>query len=341
MYLVVRVHGLKLHLLTDDQLLSLADLPDFASFVNALAGTEYKAEIAGLGPRANDPVALEKAFYGKLANRLGYLVKAAPSKLAGVIAAFARRVEVENVTRILRAKHAGKMITREELLPVATKTASVDFETLLAAKSVPEILESLRKTPYEELAAQARAYEEAKDLGRIELALKRLYYISLWESANRAPSKEALRRLLGAEVDLVNIMMLLLMKAKGAEAEEVEAALVPVYRHELPERVIEQLIPYPKERVLDGLVETGYAYLLPALREPYARGELSAVEHAIFEELRRRAVAELRSEPFSASYILAYAYLCEFEAKNLTTLALSKYLGLEKEKVKKSLILRR
>ncbi|MGC8850058.1 MAG: V-type ATPase subunit, partial [Candidatus Bathyarchaeia archaeon] len=103
-YTAVSCHGLVTHLLPKDVLEALASAKGLQDLTNILTPTDYGHKIVGL--MKVDAQALEGAFNQVLAERFSYVVRLAPENVKGFLEAYARRLEVRNLSRLLRGKYA-------------------------------------------------------------------------------------------------------------------------------------------------------------------------------------------------------------------------------------------
>ncbi|WP_163194361.1 V-type ATPase subunit [Clostridium thermarum] len=118
------------------------------------------------------------------------------------------RFEVEDIKIILR----GKYIERENdellnMLNFQCSLSTVDYNELLQANSVGEVVEKLRGTVYFKHIANLVKDVEKEGLFQIEMALDFVYFIMLRKFMKKLPKedRDVIRKLNGTYADLLNI----------------------------------------------------------------------------------------------------------------------------------------
>jgi vacuolar-type H+-ATPase subunit C/Vma6 len=84
---------------------------------------------------------------------------------------------------------------------------------------------------------------------------------------------------------------------------------------------------------------TYYAKYFQGLRDLVEKDIISEIEYSIFNSLFNEYSKLMREKPLSLVFVPAYLSLCEFEARNMTTIVTGKQLGLSEEKLKDILFL--
>ena len=145
-YLVTRLHGLHTHLITQRDIQTLVKTKGLKEVSDNLLKTEYGAEISKLPTKEVDAVTLEEIFLRTLVNRFFFVIREAQGKIQDLLTRYCARFEVENIKRVIRAKHSGEIIEEPNLIPLPREYTLVNFPALLNAKDVDEVVGLLRET---------------------------------------------------------------------------------------------------------------------------------------------------------------------------------------------------
>ncbi|MEM3715485.1 MAG: V-type ATPase subunit, partial [Nitrososphaeria archaeon] len=122
-YLITRAHGLYTHLLTQDAYKTLLKTKDLNNLVEYLFKSDYGPEISKIPSREINASTLSKVVYSILTSRFYHLITIAPSDVREFLKLYSERFMVENIKRILRAKHSLTKITNEMLIPIPREYA--------------------------------------------------------------------------------------------------------------------------------------------------------------------------------------------------------------------------
>jgi vacuolar-type H+-ATPase subunit C/Vma6 len=337
-YIVTRAHGLRTHLLRSEDILSLSKAPDLSTIVEALLKGDYAQDVSAIPSEKINAISLTEVFYKKLADRLYFMVKITGRYLRNFFEDYAKRLEVENIKRILRVKH-GKEITAEEaLIPIPREYTTVNFPAMIGAKDLDESVGILKETIYAPLIDKMELYKRYNTTLIFEGVLESLYFEELLYELEKLPEKNDIKDMIGKEMDLKNLILVLGLKAKNLPAELIEASLITSY-YKLNKTMISDIIQERPETTFDVLAGTHYVNYFQGLRDLLGKNMISHIEHAIFNSLFNEHSKIMREKPLSLVFVPAYLSLCEFEARNLTTIITGRQLGLSEEKLRNILFL--
>lgn len=330
-YIITRVHGLRTHLITPQDIQSLAKAKTLRDVADNLMKTEYAAELSQLPTQERDAVTLEDVFLRKLVDRFFFLRRTAQGKIQELLNRYCARFEIENIKRIIRAKH-GQAAEQPNLIPVPREYTLVNFPALQKAKDIDEVVSLLRETPYHTISEKLQTYRETGTTLILEAALDGIYFSKVWELARK---RKGVRDLTGEELDLRNLLLALSLKHAGASSKLIEDAMIPLSYH-LPNTTLRTMI--------QGRVENAPS-MLPTLYSKLASEAVSLLTHdsstpaegLFFKQLYGDASSALKSHPLQAGYIIAYLLLCEAEAKNLVSIVTGKQLNLSEEAITRQL----
>jgi V/A-type H+-transporting ATPase subunit C len=209
-YLHSRVSMMAARLLPDHKLRSLIELgPEQESTIFNAAG------LVGLPPDEPTvpPHSLEQRLVTALLADFVILVRALSGPERDFLIYWAYRFELSNLKTILRGKMTGQSagIIHDQLLGMGP-FATLPVGDLLHTEDVAELLRRLERTPFADIARQARlVFEEHHDLFALDAAVDRRYFVGLNKHARKIKGREArlVRALLGIIIDRINLLWLL------------------------------------------------------------------------------------------------------------------------------------
>jgi vacuolar-type H+-ATPase subunit C/Vma6 len=314
----------------------LAKVKSLREVSDNLLKTEYGAEISKLPTKEIDGSTLEEIFLKTLVKRFFFITREAQGKIKELLTEYCARFEVENIKRIIRAKHGGEIIEEPRLIPLQREYTLVNFPALLNAKDVDEVVALLRETSYRSIAKKLELYREASVTMILEAALDDIHFLRLWELVEKAPDPEGLRGLIGEEIDLTNMLIGISLKARGLSANLIDQALIPV-SYKLPLR---RLRAFTKGRLEDAssiLSTPPYNKLASDAVTLLSGGASEPLEKVFLKRLYEDASEALKILFLDAGYVIAYLLLCECEARNLITIATGKQLDVSDEQISQNL----
>jgi vacuolar-type H+-ATPase subunit C/Vma6 len=330
-YLVTRIHGLRTHLIPPRDIQILAKARDIRDVSDNLMKTDYATELGQLPSQERDAAMLERVFLRKLVERFFFVRRAAQGKMQDLLGRYCARFEVENIKRILRAKH-GRTSEEPSLIPLPREYTLLNFPALAKASDADEVASLLRDTPYHILLGALQPYRESGVMITLEAALDKIYFVRLWELVGKF---RGIRDLVGEEIDLRNLLIVLSLKAREAPSKLIEEAIIPV-SYRVPKITLHSVL---QSRLEDAASVLAMRYSkLASQATSMLRGDPSLpLEWLFFRQLYEDAFAFSRTRSLQAGYIMAYLLLCECEAKNLVSIVTGKQLGLGEEEISKRL----
>ncbi len=360
-YCVAKISAWEARMIPESRLFEFVDAAKVSNVLTGLDDTSYRTHISGVqrGEEIN-VVAVERALKEHLREDFSELIGAIPKERKEVIIKFIKRADLYNLKALVTAIHnrAPKEKRREEMFP--SPTLSQERLDLLASAETPEdLLKYLEGTEY--FGAFSDALERYKDRGLQALlsALDKAYYSSLWEEVaggrerlsvwkkikglktalERREQRQVLKKIIGYEIDAVNIKIVLRLKKEGALLEDIESMLIlPSY--ELPESTLRWMAAAKDIRtVVEGISHTIYGPILAkALPEAEASGSLVPLEKALDAGWLKVCKWMSATKFFSLAPVLSYIRLKEMEARNLRTIIRLKVDKVEPEKIKEVIV---
>ncbi len=330
-YLVTRVHGLRTHLITQHDIQILAKARRLKDISDSLMKTDYAPEIGQLPTEEQDAATLEGIFLRKLVQRFFFVRRTAQGKMQDLLGRYCARFEVENIKRVIRAKH-GRTTDEPDLIPLQREYSLVNFPALVKAKDIDEVASLLRDTPYHSLREKLQQYTESGTSLILEAALDRIFFSRVWEMARKVTG---IKDLFGTEMDLRNLLITFSLKNSGASPRLIEEAVIPM-SYKLPNAILRSLIQGRLEDA-PNTVPAAYSKLASKAVSMLKSSSSGRLEWLFSEELYADASVALVARPLQAGYILAYLLLCEREASNLVSIVTGKRLNLNEEEISKGL----
>ncbi|GAB0149218.1 MULTISPECIES: V-type ATPase subunit [Marichromatium] len=321
-YLDARVSMMATGLHDPDTIDRLATLP-LSALVDQL-GLDALLDAAP-SPRARSR-AIEQALVHQLLAELQVLIRPLQGDERELMLAWGRKYALYNLKTLLRGKlHALEAETIAEQLFDLPAPIRLPIHTLFRAESVEELLRQLETGPYRQIARQAReVYARRREPFALEAAIDQHYYLGLARHVRTfgAPHGTALRRLIGAALDRVDLLWLLRFRlCYGLSPSETFYWLVP------------STGLLGRERLLRLVALDGLEPVIEALPAPLA-GQLAGSED--IAEVQRRvnihsatiARALLAHGDSAPARALAYLMLREADLLRLFAIIQGRLLGL-------------
>ncbi|MBI4153235.1 V-type ATPase subunit, partial [Candidatus Woesearchaeota archaeon] len=182
-----------------------------SELLRRLQDGNYRAEIDELGSDKRDLTSLEMALNKNMIHTLAKLKRISDDKVQEVLRVYVLRYDMENFKTIIRGKMTG--ISNEEielLLMPSLNYPHTFFAELLKKEKVSEIMDAL---PFDALAG---SNEPA--IFEIENKLDRIYADQLIGLSERLKGQgKAFKEFLSAELDILNLKIILRLKHEGME----------------------------------------------------------------------------------------------------------------------------
>jgi len=335
-YLITRTHGRRIHLLTSEDMRVMAKSKSLSEVVDQLLRSDYAGEVSKLPTGEVDSVRLEKIFLGTLVERFFTLMRDSKGKARDFIEAYAARLEVENLKRILRAKHVQEKIEDRNLISLGREHTLINFQALTKAENVDEAVSLLRETVYASVSDRLDDYRRVGSPIVLESFLDSLYFARLWERMGGLVDNEGIKWLVGEEADLRNLQLIFTSKMREVPPRLVEEIVIPTF-YRLRRGILRSLAQGRLEDTPEILAGTSY----DDVAEEIVRSREPAIdlETILSKRLYKDASFALRNLFLELGYVVAYLLLCEREARNLITLTTALDLKVPEEDFQRRLLL--
>jgi len=248
---------------------------------------------------------------------------------------WAHRFELGNLKTIIRGKMANQpQAAIEAQLQDMGRFTSLPIAELLQSDTPAELLRRLERTPYAEIARQARhLLEQGEALFALDAALDRRYFAGLARrgaAIGGAPG-QLLRAIVGSIVDRVNLVWLLRYRyAYNLTPAQAYYLLIPASHRLLPQQ-LQQLaqcasfeeamnsLPAPFDRILAGARNT------------------TEVTLKLEFETWRFAANTLRHSSFNVARALAYMVLRERDLRRLRAIVRGRNMHMDAAMIRAAL----
>lgn len=334
-YLITRAHGLSTHLLVQDNYRTLIKSKDLTSLIEYLLKSDYGSEISKIPSEKLNVLTLSQVVYSVLISRFYHLINIAPSDVKKFLELYAERFVVENIKRILRAKHSLTKITSETLIPIPREYVLINFPAMIESTTLQDSLELLKATKYYQILNWFSLYRKHGIITILESALDKIYFEKIWKETDRLPDSRETKMIIGSEIDLRNINLIIDLRARDISPETIlSVSLRPV---RLKDEDIAQMSRARLDAIPDILTRTPYQNLAQRLKEAIESKKLEKIDHIIADEIYNQAKIIMVRYPNSFSFVIGYLIMSEIEAHNLIALITAKELGLKEDEIREAL----
>ena len=309
-YLICRAHGYETRLLSRSFMEELMASKSLQQFVEKLGKTDYSPFLKS----AKNPQEVERGIAEAFIGKLDALLKAASGGELRFLKTYLRRYEVQNLTWIMRMKagRAGRKEVEEVLLPTE-QLAGLNLKPFLEAESLETLIKLINGSGIYSIS------EKVEEPLLLEAELWKSYYEMVFKAASRLRVEDRgdVRRLLGLEVDLVNLKTCMLLIARGYEPEVAQDLLIENPRGISSRRLLRFL------RTGDVKVFLEHFPAYRSFLERAAAGEEWAMELEKLKAMKRFVDSRKIPKFISFFYVLKYVLDLEIEYRNLRAVAAS------------------
>lgn len=304
-----------------------------------LEEAEYKEEIHLLGKEFEGYELVEQALYANFIKSRKKLQTISSPEMVYLLNAYFKKYDVYNIKTVLRAKAVKqqKQETEKLLLPLGKMTKE-KLLALLDAESMAAILKKigLREIEYKEALEY---WEKEASLLELENMLDQKWYKKMQEFIKLLAGEHKLfKELLQAEIDVMNIKLLLRVKKARMETKRISslffrggAFFSKTRLDELAEKDFEIIISTLKTTTFRKIIEKHEAELV--------QKDLRTFEKSLDVWLLGRATLLLHQFPLSVDTLLGYMVAKEIEMRNLRVLVKGKQFGLEEKFIEEQLVI--
>ncbi len=288
-------------------------------FMASLMDTAYKEKLTKAAVTEIDARKIEKALREELIDHHLMVIKSTGGAIRDVFEVFLRRLEVKNLKAVIRAKAAETTVTG-----TGTETQTPE------ANSIESMIKQL-ENPYRRVLEEALPeYEKSKSVLILENALDEEIAGALWNRIEGlgVTDKEIVRKIIGTEFDIANLMTLLRCKSEEITEAEMRKYFLPyVYAFDFNADAVKDAISAENVSTAIQLMPASSVYkevLTGALSAYEAEKSLIPFEYALSRYFLVTIKNTLRGYPINIGTIIAFLYLKDIEIRNLSTIAVCK-----------------
>jgi V/A-type H+-transporting ATPase subunit C len=323
----------------------LIALPDISRLIQELSETDYGPDLEEALIHGRDAASVDEALKNNMVRTYqkvsGFLNDEAQYILITLLA----RWDIFNIKTILRGKqmHLTAEQVSEGLLPAGYLT-QVDLEALAMQDDIRAVVDTAMtwQLPFAGALSEGYAqYHETDELAAMELALDRYYATWAVERLRkRRANMKVARKVLGMQIDIMNLVMVFRLQKADTESIEVESFFlnggldidIDLYK-ELGEMS-------DIDEVLDRLRNTSYGIALDEAAIKYLEENSIAVfERALEDYFMRKTLSQATGDPLGIGVAIAYLWAKQNEITNLRIIVKGKAVGMPEDRVRGELIL--
>ncbi len=311
-------------------------------FLPLLMDTAYKEQLTRAGVTTLDARRIEQALKAELVSQYEMVLRSTKGSIQNVFSEILRRLEVKNLKALLRTKAtAARTPTGGETLMFPVE--NVFKRRMSKLKEVDTLADLVTRveSPYREVLANAHPeYETTGQLIVLERALDEEISGAIWERTEKLGGldREIVRKIVGTELDMTNIMTLLRCKAEEIPPGKLRSYLLP-YTYLVDfgaEALNETIMAENVGAAIRAMPTSPYEDVLNrALPDYDAEKTLIPFEDALWRQFATVVRKTLKGYPINIGTIIGFLYLKELEIQNLCTIAVGKENTLPAEEIAK------
>ncbi len=199
------------------------------------------------------------------------------------------------------------------------KHAAFSCEKVSEARTIDELLEALRGSPYYEYLHPLQ--EQGAGLFDYETAIDTYVFSRMWKQIKKqfqGDDYETLQQTYGCQFDLLNLMWIYRSKKYyNLEKGEIYGLLLPIH-HKLNKATVQRLVETANVEEFKAILEqTYYGNRYEVALDGEEQGfYIEKIYHGLLYHIHNR---EFRSHPFSAAAVNSYLYKKHLETERLIT----------------------
>ncbi|GMW01751.1 MAG: hypothetical protein AMXMBFR84_28880 [Candidatus Hydrogenedentota bacterium] len=338
-YVNARVRGMKSELLPRRRMEEFLDFDDVSRLIDGLVNSPYGEDMSEALGRFKGADAVEEAVSRNLVKTLQKLNRLLRDEWGELISTFLHRWDLLAVKSLLRLRHTGIDEREGELALCPGPTLTLALMHSFAQRgSMEELVGALVAWNPDICGGLNTGLAEYQSTGHIRVledALDRAYYSGKYKtlSSSEDENTQMVRKMLGMEIDRINIRMMLHLNGSGGSPEDRLARLLP--GGTLRQQVLRDMaFAKTAEGVVEQLGSTIYADLVQRLFVFIQTGRFSPMERffeiLMINELKR----DTRIHVFSLAVLMQFVWLKNNEVVNLRMIARGESQHLPKARVR-------
>lgn len=344
-YSNARLRGMRSHLLRGSAIEQLIEAPDLHALIQALLATDYAPDIEEQLIRGRGSAEISDGLKHNLVRTYRKVFGFMNGEARDICGTLLGRWDVFNVKTILRGKHVGLETgeIQEGLLPVGALT-QIDLDGLLLQDDVKGVVDIAVTWELPQAHAMREGYLEYQRTGELadfELALDR--YFADWAAkrlSRRNRNYAMARRILGMQVDILNLVMVFRAARENLQPEESAVYFLQGGQAVNLEFYQQLAALSDVDEILDQLRATHFGKVLDEAALNYLEtNSVASFERALEDYFTRKVIAVGGTDPLGAGIPLSYLWSKENEVTNVRIIVKSKDIGIPAERTRRELIL--
>ncbi len=329
-YINAKVRGMMGRLLTKEAIDSLIGAESFQTMVRLLEQSPYGPRLAELPFEEINSRSLDRVFSEDFIEAFNAVYRSSPNKVRTFLDNVRMKFEARTLKTLIRVKAANLPLEEamRYVIPVGTLTMDL-CEGLLRKKDLKEMIDAIPIKIFKEAIKERwRYYEENENIFPLEVAIDKTAFEEIWryiEDNMKGVDKQAAERVVGTEIDTINIKVILRGKSLDLNPSTIQDFLLRA-KYKLKKEAVERGL-YARNITEAAEALTVYPYetvMHRALRMYEEEKSLTAFEveldKLIYDVSRKVGLGY----PFQIGTILCYLNLKWFEIKNLKTIVVGK-----------------
>lgn len=344
-YSNARIRGMRSHLLRAEAFERLMDTDDMHQLIQELLQTPYAPDLEEALIKGRGAAEVSDALKHNLIRTYRKVLGFVNAEAGDICGALLGRWDVFNIKTILRGKHvhlaAGEIA--DGLLPVG-QLSQVDLDGLLAQSDIRGVIDTATTWELPQAPAMRdgfKQYQQSGDLVDLELALDRYY--AGWAAkrlGGRNRNYAMGRRILGLQVDILNLIMVFRAARENLEPEQSEQYFLMGGTDLTLDTYQRLAVMSDVDEVLDGLHNTHFGPILDEAAPHYLESmSIATFERALEDYYTRKVVALGSTDPLGAGIPIAYLWSKQNEVTNVRIITKAKAIGIPVERTRRELIL--
>ncbi|MGC9444830.1 MAG: V-type ATPase subunit [Candidatus Methanospirareceae archaeon] len=313
-----------------------------SDFLPLLMDTAYKEQLTRAGVTTLDARRIEEALKAELVSQYVMVLRSTRGSIRGIFFEILRRLEVKNLKALLRTK-ATETRTSTGVMTLIFPVEDVFKRHMSTLKEVDSLADLISRTesPYHEVLTNAYPeYETTGQLLVLERALDENISGAIWEQTEElgGDDREIVKKIVGTELDLTNIMTLLRCNAEGIPPEKIRSYMLPhAYLVDFGADALNATITAENVgAAIRAMPASPYTDVLTRVLPLYETEKtLIPFEDALWRHFAIVVRKTLKGYPINIGTIIGFLYLKELEIQNLCMIAVGKENNLPAEEIAK------
>lgn len=311
-------------------------IPEIIEFISEYG---YRKSIDELSANYSGVDLIERALSKNYTETVLKLKRISKDEVNILINAYVNRWDFINIKTILRGIYGKYDQEYAASLLVPVGNLSYNFLlNLIKLDDIGEVLGRMGIAEFDKVKLAFESFKETNQLVDLENALDRVYYNGLDEVSNRIKKGgEIFKEFLQANIDVVNIKLLLKLKKANISKDKVRKYLIGGGSL-LSGKMSEKIAALRFEELISFLKRSKYKDIFENF-DIRTEDTLVNIELDLDKLLIKKSSVSWHKHPLSALAIIGYMLAKEAEVRNITTIARAKQLGLEEEFIENKLLI--